>query len=221
MRQSSSAAAVTALAGVSACSGSGDKKDDSPDASSTPASRICDGALDQSAVAALKRLGGTDSFQELASGGARGFTVDRAATHLHDAVGKRSKCSVYLPDGKSDAPLIELDFQASDDYPSKSAVKKQEFGKNLVFYPIGVYAGTSDENSTTLYFACSTKGKDGTKKYVDAGAFTSADQLKGHSTSKDRMTILNSVARHLADKLGCADEAKLPTSVPEGEAAGS
>lgn len=212
-------AVVTALAGVSACSG--EKKDDSPEASGTPASRICDGALDKPAVAALKRLGGTGSFQELTPSSKGGFTLDRAAAHLHDPVGKRSKCSVYLPDGKSDAPLIELDFEAADSHPSESAATKEQLGKDLVFYTLGVYANTSDANSTALYFTCTTKGHDGTTKYVNASAFTSGDQLKGHSTGKDRMTVLNSVSRHLADTIGCADEAHLPATVPDGRPANS
>lgn len=217
-RSVAAAATIAALAGLSACS---DDKDDSPDASATPAGRICDGALDEPAVAALKRLGGTDAFEELtgktAGGQPNRFSLSRAAAHLHDGTELRSRCTVYVPGDNSGAPLVQLDFQAADKPPTRSGVEKADPDKQRTYYPLGAYAATTEENSTVLYFACPTKGKDGTKPYVDAGVFSSANQLKGHSTSKDRMVILNSVARHLAEKLGCADKAQLPSTVPDGE----
>ncbi|GHH88021.1 hypothetical protein GCM10018793_66040 [Streptomyces sulfonofaciens] len=207
-------ATLTTLAGVSACSDEGDKQ---PQAAQTPASRICDGTLDRPAVTALQRLGGADSFEEL-SGKGNQFSLDRAAAHVHDDVQQRSRCTVYLPDDTSGAPLVQLDFKAADTHPTRAAVLKASPGKDFTFYALGAYAATSDKNSTTLYFQCTTKGSDGKRtRYVDAGIFSSAGQLKGNSPSKDRMVILNSVSRHLADKLGCADEAHLPSTVPDGE----
>lgn len=215
------AAAVTAVAGLSACS----DDDKSPQDSATPASRICDGALDAPAVRALERLGGTDGFEELtgktSAGQPNRFSVSRAAAHVHDDVQLRSRCTVYKSGDTSGAPLIQVDFQATDSHPTEAAVLKEDPKAELTFYPLGVYAATSDENSTSLYFACTTKGAKGTTKYVDAGIFSTSSQLKGDSTSKDRMTILNAVSRRLATKLGCADEAHLPSSVPDGEPATS
>ena len=213
-----SVVAAAAVMALSACS-SGD--DRAPQASATPANRICDGALDASAQAALKRLGGSDTFKELtgktSAGQPNQFSLSRAAAHLHDEVELRSRCTVYLPDDTSGAPLVQLDFETSNKPPIRAEVEKQEPNARLTFYPLGVYAATSDDNSTSLYFTCTTKGADGEASYVDGGIFSSGDQLKGNSTSKDRMTILNSVSRRLAEELGCASEANLPSAVPDGE----
>ncbi|GHJ36391.1 hypothetical protein [Streptomyces sp. TS71-3] len=214
------AATLTAMTGLSACSGN-ENAGDRPAPSSTPASRVCDGALDKLAAASLKRLGNDDRFKELTgetdAGRPNTFSLSRAAAHLHDKTELRSRCTLYLRGDTSGAPLIQLDFKAADSHPTRAAVEKAEPGRELTFYRLGAYAATSGDDSTTLYFACPTKGTEGTTSYVDASAFSSGNQLKGHSISKDRMTILNSVARHLAEKLGCADEARLPKTVPDGE----
>ncbi|GHJ36392.1 hypothetical protein [Streptomyces sp. TS71-3] len=211
------AAAATALAGVTACSddGSGNQSKP-PEASSTPAGHVCGGAFDGSAAAALKRLSGTDGFRELSGSH---FSLGNAAAQLSGSA-QHDECNVYLPGDSSGAPLLRLDFKAADDHPTRSEVEKLSSGKDLTFYDLGAYAATSDENSTALYFACTTKGSGGRQsRYVDASMYTTAGQLKGDSTSKDRMTVLNSFARRLADQLGCADEAHLPSAVPEGESA--
>jgi hypothetical protein len=217
-------AAVTLVVtvGVTSCSdngsGSGNGNGKEPEAARTPASRICDGTLDKAAVAALKRLGGRDSFQELTGKTSKGepnaFSLSRAAAHLHDGVELRSRCSVYVPG--SYAPLVQVDFKAMKDHPTKEGIKKVATYP-VTFYPMGVYATTSQGNSTVLYFRCPTKGAEGDTPYVDAGIFSSVGERKEQSTSKDRMTILNSVSRRLADKLGCADAADLPPTVPDGE----
>lgn len=206
---------LVVLTGVTACS---DAKDKEPEATETPASRICDGTLDKAAVAALKRLGGRDAFQELTGKTSKGqpntFSVSRAAAHLHDDVQLRSRCSVYVPG--SDSPLIQVDFKAAQEHPTKEEIKKLA-SYPVTFYRMGAYATTSRGNSAVLYFRCLTKGAEDETPYVDAGIFSTVGEQKEQSTSKDRMTILNSVSQHLADALGCADEAKLPSTVPDGE----
>ncbi|MCX4587797.1 hypothetical protein [Streptomyces sp. NBC_01481] len=187
----------------------------------TSASRICDGTLDKSAAEALQRIGGKGEFSELTgttdTGEPNKFSIERASAHLHDEVDQRSRCTVYKADDKSGHPLIQVDFKASNDHPNRSEVEKGD-SRGITFYPVGVYASTKQGYSTSLSFRCQTKNAKGKNQFINAGMFSSADQLEGKSTSMDRMTILNSVSRRLAAKLGCQGEAQLPAKVPAPQA---
>ncbi|MFJ4922729.1 hypothetical protein [Streptomyces sp. NPDC088725] len=189
------------------------------------ASKICDRTLDENGISALRRLGGTDDFNESTgitdTGESKKFSMPRAMAHLHDDNAQLSTCTVYTADNKSGAPLVQLDFSASESYPSRSVAEDEDPRGLLIFYPIGVYASTKADNSTSLYFRCTTKGAKGSTAYIRAGVFSVGNQLKGNSTSKDRMTILNSVSRRLAAEAGCADEARLPAKVPAPEVPGA
>lgn len=204
------------VAGVSGCSQEAEK-----DSSGTSASRICDGTLDTSATEALRRIGGADEFNELTgttdAGEPNKFSLERAAAHLHDQTEQRSRCTVYKADDKSGQPLIQVDFKASKQYPNRSDVEKDD-ARGITFYPLGAYASTKDDNSASLYFRCQTRNPKGETQYVNAGMFSPGNQLQGKSKSMDRMTILNSISRRLAAKLGCEGEAQLPAKVPGPEA---
>ncbi len=84
---------------------------------------------------------------------------------------------------------------------------------------MGLYAQVGRDGAD-LFFQCPTRAgsKDayiGDTKYVKAELYSAAAQLRGDSIGKDRMVILNSVSRKVAQEAGCASEADLPTAVPE------
>ncbi|WP_446040700.1 hypothetical protein [Streptomyces sp. SID1121] len=200
-----------------------------PDHSAPPgvtAERVCDGALDTAGAEALKRLGGTDRFTELTgtteAGQPNAFSVARAAKHLHDDTALRSRCTVYQAGDTSGRPLVELDFKAASRFPGRGDVESG--ARDLTYYPMGVLAYTKQENSTSLYFRCTTTGKGNAAAatpYVNAGLFSTPAQIEGDSTGKDRMTVLNSVSRRLADVLACGGEAGLPERIPVPEEPGA
>ncbi|GAA1017352.1 hypothetical protein GCM10009564_54930 [Streptomyces thermogriseus] len=190
------------------------------DQSGVSAEQVCDSSLDKTAAAALRRLGGTDRFEELTgttdAGEPNAFSLKRAAQHLHDETPLRSRCTVYKAGDKSGSPLIQIDFKVADDYPKRQQNSTQN--NDRIYYDIGLYASTQGDYSTVIYFRCSTTDQGKSSAYVDAGMFTTSTHLKGRSTSVDRMTILNTVSRKLAAELGCSSEAGLPSSIPKPEA---
>ncbi|MFJ1597196.1 hypothetical protein [Streptomyces sp. NPDC088261] len=219
-------AGVAVLFGAAGCSGG--SGDDTPPG--VTAEQVCDGALDTAGAEALRRLGGTDRFTELTgtteAGQPNAFSVARAAKHLHDEVGLRSRCTVYRAGDRSGRPLVELDFKAASRFPGRGTVEKG--ARDLTYYPLGVLAYTKEANSTSLYFRCPTKGTGtaaaGTTAgtpYVNAGLFSTPARIEGGTSGEDRMTVLNSVSRRLADVLACADEAGLPERVPVPEEPGA
>ena len=68
-----------------------------------------------------------------------------------------------------------------------------------------------------LFFSCASDSAKGKMKYVKASMFSQGDQLTDDATQKDRMIILTSVSRALAEEVGCTSEAHLPATVPNGE----
>ncbi|MFF0450938.1 hypothetical protein ACFYT4_31930 [Streptomyces sp. NPDC004609] len=203
---------LVAAMGVSGCT-----RESKETPTGSTASEICQATLDTSAAAALKEISGTDRFTESPGEGTSGeksrFSLEKAADGLHKAESERSSCVVYKADGKSDTPLIEVDFEASLTHPD-SREPVTDNPDEYTYYPIGVYAATKADLSASLYFRCPTKGGKGNTPYVKAGLF-SPGRLVGDSTSKERMTVLNAIARKLAGQLGCATSARLPAEVPE------
>ncbi|MEV5316561.1 hypothetical protein AB0K92_02600 [Streptomyces sp. NPDC052687] len=210
--------AVAALL-TSGCSGGSDSDGRSKAQKGIPAHEICDGTLDPSAAAALKRMSGTNRFEELAGANQAGepdeFSVSRSVKHLHDDYLKQSECSVYKADDGSVQPLFEVRFSASRYYPSGKAHSSDR----KVRYPLGVFAQVG-LNGADLFFRCSTKAstKDahiGDADYVKAEMYASINRLRGDDKARDVMVILNSMARAVAEAAGCASQAGLPTRVPD------
>ncbi|WP_190019298.1 hypothetical protein [Streptomyces lucensis] len=202
-----------------ACGGSPGKRASEPREAGVSAHSICDGTLDSSAVQALQRLAGTDRFDEATgtneAGESRAFSLRNAVRHLHDEYGKRSACWVYRTGDNSGYPLMEIRFSASQSYPSNSA-KRSEGGE--VSYPLGVFAQVG-RTGAELFFKCSSEASSATSyigdvKYVKGEMYSNAAGLRGDSVDEDRMVILNSVSRAVAEQAGCAPEADLPTAVP-------
>ncbi|WP_133243277.1 hypothetical protein [Streptomyces scopuliridis] len=206
------ACGLVAVTGVSGCNQKAEE-----DASWTPASKVCQSTLDTTAAAAPKKIAGTDEFTELTgtndAGEPNKFSLKLAAKHLHGTTPQRNTCTVYKADDKSGHPLIDVDFEASVNHPDQAGALTTH-QKDRIFYPMGVYARTDADSGADLFFRCPTKGAKGDTKYVNGSMFTSGNQLEGDTTSKDLMTILNSVSRHLAAELGCSDEAQLPSEIP-------
>jgi hypothetical protein len=166
----------------------------------------------------LERISGTDKFAELegqstANGASQEFSLSGAAEGLHGTASERNQCTIYTAGDKSAHPLIEVDFEVATSHPDKRTALQKNSQKTTV-YSIGAYAATNANFGASLFFACSTKGPEGAKPYVKASMYSSGDQFEEEETSKDRMIILNSISRHLAEKLGCAKDASLPTEVP-------
>ncbi|WP_405588261.1 hypothetical protein [Streptomyces sp. NBC_01092] len=201
------------LAALSGCT-----EESAPEVAGVPATQICASTLDSSAAAALKRVSGTDEFTELegespGDGASNQFSLSGAVEGIHGTASERTQCTIYKADDKSGHPLIEIDFEAAASHPGSRSALKANSPKTTV-YSIGAYAATNANFGATLFFACSTKGPDGGKPYVKASMYSSGDQFAEEDTGRDRMIILNSLSRRLAEKLGCAKEASLPTEVP-------
>ncbi|WP_143079047.1 hypothetical protein [Streptomyces monashensis] len=209
------AAATLLIAGCGDDSKRGNKEESSK---GVAASTICDGTLDTEAAGALQRLAGTNRFEEGTgtneAGEPRKFSLRNTVEHLHDEYRKRGACWVYTAGDDSGEPLLEIRFSASSSHPSAS--QKESSGQTR--YPLGVYANTGPTGAD-LFFQCTTKApsKDayiGDAKYVKAELLSTATKIQGDSSDKDRMLILNSISRKLAQEAGCASEADLPTTVP-------
>ncbi|MFF9004013.1 hypothetical protein [Streptomyces achromogenes] len=204
---------------IGACGGDSDKEVAEEPGTPVAASRLCDGAFDAPAAQALRRLAGTERFDESAGAGesseAATFSLRKAVEHLHDAYRRRSACWVYKSGDTSGEPLLEIRFTASEGYPSGTRKKS---GNDKVTYPVGRFAQVGS-NGADLFFRCSTKAPTedaniGDTNYVKAELFSPAGQMRGDSIDHDRMVILNSVSRKLAQTAGCASEADLPAVVP-------
>ncbi|MFF7098037.1 hypothetical protein ACFY9A_37485 [Streptomyces rubradiris] len=201
-----------------ACGGDTDKKATREPGTPVVANRVCDGAFDAPAAEALRRLAGTDRFDESAGAGeigaAAAFSLTKAAQHLHDTYRQRSACWVYKTGDDSGEPLLEIRFSASQGYPSGT---REESDTDEVTYPVGLFAQVG-RNGADLFFQCSTKAPAedayiGDTKYVKAELFSPSGQMRGDSIDHDRMVILNSISRKLAQAAGCASEADLPATV--------
>ncbi|CAM5251410.1 MULTISPECIES: hypothetical protein [Streptomyces] len=167
----------------------------------------------------MHNLAGTDQFDESTGAGEAGqphtFSVRSAVRHLHDEYRERTACWVYKTGDDSGKPLLEMRFSASQSYPSPSG---KDASGSQVRYPVGLYAQVGRDGAD-LFFQCPTRAasKDayiGDTNYVKAELYSSRDQLRGDSVDKDRMVILNSVSREVAQEAGCAAQAGLPTAVP-------
>ncbi|MEU9099349.1 hypothetical protein [Streptomyces sp. NPDC048361] len=117
-----------------------------------------------------------------------------------------------------------MDFGASPSVPTRKEFEalhrdrtnSTDNASPTTFIPVGASAYTEGSTYTTLYFKCHAQGGDGETQFVRA-SMISPQRLKGNSQIKDRVTILNSVSRRLAEELGCAADASLPATVPDPE----
>ncbi|MEU9402668.1 hypothetical protein [Streptomyces sp. NPDC048242] len=171
------------------------------------ASKVCDGTLDATAQAALRRLSGVDRFDEMPgtneAGASSLFSVRYTVRHLHDEYPARGACWVYKTGVGNDHPLLEIRFSAEEGYPKTT--EKQP-------YRLGVYAGVGRDGAN-VFFRCPTKAPSakaviGDTKYVQADMY-SAGSLRGDHQDTDRMAILGSISRAVAREAGCASEAGL------------
>ncbi|WP_329363675.1 hypothetical protein [Streptomyces sp. NBC_01483] len=198
---------------VSGCSGSSGEEQPA----GVAARQLCDGTLDAEATAAVERLSGTKQFTELTgtneSGEPNKFSVARAVKHLHDETTRRSRCNIYKASGDNDFPVLQIQFYAAKQHPQPL----KEATRNLVPFAVGTYAATGT-NGADLYFACTTGGTAnsfiGNAQYVKGEMTSSFSALRSTSDAREHMVILNSVARAVAAKAGCAAEARLPAKVP-------
>ncbi|MFH8775230.1 hypothetical protein [Streptomyces sp. NPDC017958] len=212
-------AVAVLVGGCSNGSGKGDRREPNTDVA---ADRICDGTLDSAAAAALRRLSGTDRFDELSgtneAGEPNAFSLSRAVKHLHDEYLKQSACRVYKSGDESGTLFLEVRFSASSNHPASS---EKQSGGDRVRYPLGVFA-QAGLYGADLFFRCETKPTSenaaiGSTNYVKAEMTAAANRMRGDSVNKDRMVVLNSMARAVAEDAGCTSSAALPTQVPEAK----
>ncbi|MFE8913673.1 hypothetical protein [Streptomyces globisporus] len=181
------------------------------------ASQVCDSTLTPPAAKALEHLASTERFTELSGtdqqGEANEFSLELAAKRLHGEVKKRNICMVYKAGNDSGIPLLKIEFEPTENHPvPEGEVRKAD--KDRIVFPLGSYAEVNGDSGANLYFACSTRGPEGTSPYVWARMYSSGGQLAPGSSPENRLAVLNDVARGLAEQLGCSDEAALPDRVP-------
>ncbi|MEU4153851.1 hypothetical protein [Streptomyces sp. NPDC026659] len=171
------------------------------------AGEVCDGTLDATAQAALRRLSGVERFDELTGTNGAGrsnvFSVRYAVQHLHDEYSLLGACLIYKTGVGNDHPLLDIRFSAEERYPKNT--EKQP-------YRLGVYAGVG-RNGANVFFRCPTKAPSakaviGDTQYVQANMY-SAVSLRGDHQDTDRMAILGSISRAVAREAGCASGAGL------------
>ncbi|MET9364026.1 hypothetical protein ABZX93_24365 [Streptomyces sp. NPDC006632] len=218
----------TALAAAFALTAFGCSDGAHPEHEGSPASELCDGTLSTAAVQALHRLTGVERFTELTGTNAEGrpnqFSLDWTAAHLHNRETQLGQCEIWNAESEGSALLISMDFSAAQSVPTRKeieATNQVRLGPRsrrspVTFLPVGVSTHTEGESFADLYFKCRAHMKDGEIQYVHAGML-SPQRLKGDSQIKDRLTMLTSVSRRLAAKLGCEKEADLPAVVPDPE----
>ncbi|WP_405480811.1 hypothetical protein [Streptomyces sp. NBC_00009] len=211
--------ALAAL-GLVSCSDGDDGNKTEP---SLTASQVCASTLDDSAAAALERMGDTEKFTELPgtsdSGEPNKFSPKRAADTLYKDMTQRNQCVVFKSEDTTGHPLISVDFSAVKHHPSTTTGGSE--GSDPSRYRMGVYAATHGTTGASLYFKCSTRNPDESGQstpYVEAELVGLPDQLSAKSTGRDRMAVLNAVSRAMAKELGCASQASLPYQVPAAQA---
>ncbi|MEV6123947.1 hypothetical protein AB0M23_26145 [Streptomyces sp. NPDC052077] len=177
------------------------------------AAEVCGSTLDKWATKSLEHMGATEKFKEESAGSSRPYSVITIAEDLRSDDSPQS-CYVTRAESKSGHPLVQVDFLPSSfRLDRKTATHK----KGRMFYPVGLYAHTADVTGATIYFKCSTLNRKTKTPYIEARLFSAANEISSKTTPDDLMIILNSMSRAVANHLGCAAEAQLPSEVPPGE----
>ncbi|QDY79330.1 hypothetical protein [Streptomyces qinzhouensis] len=182
--------------------------------SGVSSAKICDSTLDSAAQAALKKATRIDRFEELPGDE---FTLDAMPQGLHHGIQERTVCRVYTTDEGDDIALFTIDFEPRTHYPRET----QESSKGeRILYPVGKYAAADGDSSVQIFFPCPTTGEKGRTPFVRSSMSTPRP-LAGESTADERMTVLNSISRRVAERLGCAAASGLPQQLPAPPPAGT
>lgn len=165
-------------------------------------------------------MGDTVKFTELPgnddSGQPNKFSLKHAASTIHENKTQRNQCTIFKAGDESGHPLIDVDFSAATYAPGKETSDEDKNSGNTV-YPIGVYARTDGTSSALLYFKCRTEapGKASSSiPYIRASLSSTPGQMSSKATSRDLMTVLNSLSGAMARQLGCSAQAALRSEVP-------
>lgn len=208
---------VLLVAGLTACGEGGTGSADKP--AVRPASRICDGTLKGAGGTALRKIGGTDEYWESEGSDENGdpykFSVKATAKKLREGT-RGGGCRIYLGDRDSDFPLIDIGFVASAVSPDPAQPAGSGDDPDKIIYPLGSYAAVGKDEGALLYFTCPSAKSRKAGGFVKAEMYLAEGMADPTGTAEDRMAVLNAVARGLAEELGCATEADLPTTVPAG-----
>ncbi|MZD05399.1 hypothetical protein GTW43_09940 [Streptomyces sp. SID5785] len=111
---------------------------------------------------------------------------------------------------------MDIEFQAAESHPT---ARDENTRNDQVNYPIGAYAAVST-NGANLFFQCPTEAKKGDSlqsdtKYVKAALYSASAKLRSDGSADELMTILNSIARHVAAEAECTAVADLPEKLPK------
>ncbi|WP_225831632.1 hypothetical protein [Streptomyces sp. NK08204] len=173
-------------------------------------------------MAALEEISGVDRFEELGGendfGEPNSFSLSRARRYLDTDGSQRTQCSIYKSPDKNGHPLLQIDFTKEKYEPTRESLGDASRAKDHVFYPLGALAYTAGGNTTSIDFLCREVKGTGSMPYVNVSMYSAVDQIRLGGTGKERMTILNSVARKFAKELGCLSEAHLPETIPSPSA---
>ncbi|WP_435242197.1 hypothetical protein [Streptomyces cucumeris] len=185
-----------------------------PEAEGVPATTLCGSSLDTDARRALDRLSGTSTLRER-KGVPFGRAVPRLRRRADVPTTRTELCRVHRPADDAADALFTVEFVHVDalmDWPDRLPADAES-------YRVGMY-GSSSGRGAEIVFPC-TEGLHrngppflmGTLSlpgfHRPAGAAGRSD-LPAAEQGRAAMTILRSVARALAAKLGCAAEAGIP-----------
>ncbi|MEU8822140.1 hypothetical protein [Streptomyces sp. NPDC048636] len=187
-------------------------------AGAVPATALCGSSLDADARRAVARLSGKSALLER-----RGVPWDRAASRLRrraDVPTTRTElCRVYRPADSAADALFTVEFARLDplmDWPDRLPADTDSSR-------VGVYGASSGRGAEIVFrcaeglprngppFLMAALSLPGFHRTEGAGG---RSELPAAEQGRAGMAVLRSVARALAGKLGCAEEAAIPARPP-------
>ncbi|WP_328400457.1 hypothetical protein OHS70_24315 [Streptomyces sp. NBC_00390] len=206
-RRPSLALALCVAMAVASCTAGKEERDDG-----VPAAKVCDASFSADARDALGRISTADRYQESV------LPLDKAVTrlrgHADTSTSRSTICTVHTAEQSAQDPLFRIEFVHVD----TGVVWPPALDPDDSYYPLGLYADSSDEQAF-IAFRCS-RGLRKNGPPVVAGVLEpdSRDPSVKLSDAERRhahMVMLHSAARAMAGKLGCLAEAGLPAKAPE------
>jgi hypothetical protein len=166
----------------------------------------------------MEEFGNNDRFEEELHS-----TISEAAKDLHESphvtTSRSTICTVRQEGKPKDSRLFYVEFARVPDEGLQGIIEEGP-GPGETHYPMGVYSTLSEEDAH-IYFPCANTFTQKESSTV-AGYMNFPSGGEGDTENKKRteaaLTILNSVARAVADELGCLQGANLPEELPRPSA---
>ncbi|MFD7239578.1 hypothetical protein ACFWAT_30285 [Streptomyces syringium] len=213
MGYSRRAASMCALLAVSALSCSA--KSDTEEASTLPATKVCNSLFPEPVARQLEALAGTTRFTEYSKQGVESFS-SRLQKLKGSPQGQEEQevCRLITEvddDRKERRLIVAVSFWWSEGElakPHPEITEQAKFGK-LTQYNLGARSEARD-NGAAIYFRCSPRDAAKDSTVLSGNLWTANTKLTGQAGRNARITILNAAARKIARQLGCLDTANLP-----------